>query len=83
MPTRLRAHLGLIPREALGQGMGLLTAWAAHLMRALAGRYQRDQSVIEVYPKASIVQLGVPGLGRAQGAGENHRAERVDLVPGL
>lgn len=61
---RLRAHTGLMPRETLGQGMGPLTARAAHLRRALAGQYRRDEGVIEVYPKATIHQLAGPEAAR-------------------
>ncbi len=52
-----RQH-GILPRETLGQGMGPLTARAAHLVRALARHgYRVHQNLIEVYPKATIHQL--------------------------
>jgi predicted nuclease with RNAse H fold len=52
-----RRH-GVVPRETLGQGMGPLTARAAHLVRALAGhRYHLNQNLLEVYPKATIHML--------------------------
>ncbi len=47
----------ILPRETLGQGMGPLTARAAHLRRALAPRYRLDENLIEVYPKATIMKL--------------------------
>jgi predicted nuclease with RNAse H fold len=52
-----RRH-GIIPRETLGQGMGPLTARAAHLVRAL-GRfgYSLHANLIEVYPKATLQML--------------------------
>jgi predicted nuclease with RNAse H fold len=52
-----RRH-GIIPRETLGQGMGPLTARAAHLTRAL-GRfgYALHENLIEVYPKATLQAL--------------------------
>jgi predicted nuclease with RNAse H fold len=52
-----RRH-GIIPRETLGQGMGPLTARAAHLTKAL-GRfgYALNENLIEVYPKATIHKL--------------------------
>jgi predicted nuclease with RNAse H fold len=52
-----RRH-GIVPRETLGQGMGPITARAAHLVRAL-GRfgYVRDRNLIEVYPKATLQML--------------------------
>jgi predicted nuclease with RNAse H fold len=52
-----RRH-GIIPRETLGQGMGPLTARAAHLVRALAGHgYRLHENLLEVYPKATIHML--------------------------
>jgi predicted nuclease with RNAse H fold len=48
---------GILPRETLGQGMGPLTARAAHLVRALAPTYRLDDNLIEVYPKATIWHL--------------------------
>jgi len=54
----LHRRYGIIPRETLGQGMGPLTARAAHLVRAL-GRYgyRLHQNLLEVYPKATIHRL--------------------------
>jgi hypothetical protein len=46
-----------LPRETLGQGMGPLTARAAHLTRALADRYQLNRNLLEVYPKATVHNL--------------------------
>jgi predicted nuclease with RNAse H fold len=52
-----RQH-GIVPRETLGQGMGPLTARAAHLVRALGRHgYAINENLIEVYPKATIAQL--------------------------
>jgi predicted nuclease with RNAse H fold len=52
-----RRH-GIIPRETLGQGMGPLTARAAHLVRALRRfGFELDRNLLEVYPKATIHQL--------------------------
>jgi predicted nuclease with RNAse H fold len=48
---------GILPRETLGQGMGPLTARAAHLTRALAPEFKLDENLIEVYPKATIWKL--------------------------
>jgi predicted nuclease with RNAse H fold len=54
----LHRRFGIIPRETLGQGMGPLTARAAHLVRALARfGFARDENLIEVYPKATLHQL--------------------------
>ena len=49
---------GVLPREALGQGMGPLTARASHLMRALADRFTLNDSLIEVFPRATLELLG-------------------------
>jgi predicted nuclease with RNAse H fold len=59
-----RLH-GIMPRETLGQGMGPLTARAAHLTRAL-GRsgYRLNENMIEVYPKATITKLWGPEAAR-------------------
>ena len=52
-----RVH-GIMPRETLGQGMGPLTARAAHLTRALARfGYKLNTNLLEVYPKATIAKL--------------------------
>jgi predicted RNase H-like nuclease len=52
-----RRH-GIMPRETLGQGMGPLTARAAHLTRALARfDYRLHENLIEVYPKATLQML--------------------------
>lgn len=53
----LHEDLGITPRETLGQGMGPLTARMAYLRRALADRYQLNNNMLEVYPKASLTQL--------------------------
>lgn len=47
----------IIPRETLGQGMGPLTARGVYLRRALAPMFRLDENLIEVYPKATIIQL--------------------------
>jgi predicted RNase H-like nuclease len=48
---------GVLPRETLGQGMGPLTARAAHVMRAIAGDFHLNENLIEVYPKATLALL--------------------------
>jgi predicted nuclease with RNAse H fold len=53
----LHRRRGILPRETLGQGMGPLTARAAHLMRALADRFRLNDNLIEVYPKATLALL--------------------------
>jgi len=49
----------ILPRETLGQGMGPLTARGQYLTRALRGVYQLNENLIEVYPKAPLVALGL------------------------
>ncbi len=48
---------GILPRETLGQGMGPLTARAAHLVRALVPEFRLNENLLEVYPKATIWKL--------------------------
>jgi len=49
---------GISPREALGQGTGPLTARASYLVRALADRFTLNDSLIEVFPRATLELLG-------------------------
>lgn len=49
---------GVGSRETLGQGMGPLTARAAHLVRALGGKFRLNQNLIEVFPRATLELLG-------------------------
>jgi hypothetical protein len=55
----LASSVGIAAREGLGQGTGPLAARAAHLVRALADRFTINQNLIEVYPKATLVALGL------------------------
>jgi predicted nuclease with RNAse H fold len=54
----LMRRRGILAREALGQGMGPLTARAIHLVRALADRFTLNDSLIEVFPRATLELLG-------------------------
>jgi predicted nuclease with RNAse H fold len=54
----LHRRRGILPRETLGQGMGPLTARAAHLCRALADRFTLNENLLEVYPRATLELLG-------------------------
>jgi len=54
----LAHRLGIVPREALGQGTGPLAARAAHLVRALADRFTLNETLLEVYPKGTLAALG-------------------------
>jgi hypothetical protein len=55
----LARRMGIVAREGLGQGTGPLAARAAHLCRALADRFRLNENLIEVYPKATLVALGL------------------------
>lgn len=57
--VQLTRRLGITAREGLGQGTGPLAARAAHLTRALADRFRLNENLIEVYPKATLVALGL------------------------
>ena len=74
----LHGDEGILPRETLGQGMGPLTARAAHLVRALAGRYRLNDNLIEVYPKATIWKLC--GEKTATSYKRHHEQQSVRLV---
>jgi len=54
----LAHRLGIVPREAMGQGTGPLAARAAHLARALADRFTLNETLLEVYPKGTLAALG-------------------------
>jgi hypothetical protein len=54
----LACRLGIVPREAMGQGTGPLAARAAHLTRALADRFTLNHNLLEVYPKGTLAALG-------------------------
>jgi len=49
---------GIWFRETLGQSTGPLAARAAHVVRALADRFQLNRNLIEVYPKGTLHSLG-------------------------
>ncbi|HEX3694342.1 MAG TPA: DUF429 domain-containing protein [Polyangia bacterium] len=51
-------RLGIVPREALGQGTGPLAARAAYVTRALADRFTLNHNLLEVYPKGTLHALG-------------------------
>ena len=57
--VHLASSVGIAAREGLGQGTGPLAARAAHLVRALADRFTLNENLIEVYPKATLVALGI------------------------
>ena len=82
----LHRRRGVLPRETLGQGMGPLTARAAHLVRALAGQFRLNESLIEVYPKATLelLRLGEPYKKRPEVRLEIlARMEGLSFAPGV
>ncbi|MCY1005614.1 UPF0158 family protein [Nannocystis pusilla] len=66
----LLTHVGLSPRESLGQGMGPLAARAAYLRRVLSPLLRLHENLIEVYPPATVTRLF--------GAEVEHRHRRSD-----
>jgi predicted nuclease with RNAse H fold len=66
----LLTHVGLSPRESLGQGMGPLAARAAYLRRALSPLLRLHENLIEVHPPATVTRLF--------GAEVEHRHRRSD-----
>jgi predicted nuclease with RNAse H fold len=82
----LHRRRGVLPRETLGQGMGPLTARAAHLTRALAGEFRLNENLIEVYPKATLalLRLGEPYKKRPEVRLEIlARMEGLSFAPGV
>ena len=81
-----REH-GILPREALGQGMGPLTARAHYLHRTLERQLTLNEDLIEVYPKATLTMLFGARRARDYKRGVNTwrvRAEMLEeLGPGL
>ena len=53
----LLTHVGLSPRESLGQGMGPLAARAAYLRRVLSPQLRLHENLIEVHPPATVTRL--------------------------
>ena len=88
-PTEVVLHEdhGILPRETLGQGMGPLTARAAHLVRALAPAYRLNENLLEVYPKATIWRLLGEATARAYKRHHDQQATRLAGIlhelPGL
>lgn len=72
----------VLPRETLGQGMGPLTARAAHLVRALAGRFRLDENLLEVYPKATLRLMGIDKPYKKSAHEREARAEILDQLNG-
>ncbi len=74
---------GVLPRETLGQGMGPLTARAAHLVRALAYLYGLNKNLIAVYPKPTITLLGFEAEHRRYKKHLHERETRAGILDAL
>jgi predicted RNase H-like nuclease len=79
----LHRRRGVQPRETLGQGMGPLSARAAHLLRALAGAFELNRNLIEVYPKATLTLLGFEDLVRRYKKHLLERQTRAEILARL
>lgn len=69
----------ILPRETLGQGMGPLTARAAHLCRALRPHFQLNHNLLEVYPKATVTQLCSPRTAQKYKRSAESPATRLQI----
>jgi len=78
----LAHRLGIVPREALGQGTGPLAARAAHLARALADRFQLNHNLLEVYPKGTLATLGFVRPYKKHLKERETRAEILEALSG-
>lgn len=67
----------ILPRETLGQGMGPLTARAAHLARTVADLFTLNRDLIEVYPRATLQLLGFQAPYRKR------VDQRIDMLASL
>jgi predicted nuclease with RNAse H fold len=70
----------ILPRETLGQGMGPLTARGVYLRRALAPRFELGRNLIEVYPKATLIQLVGRDLARGYKRSARERNVRLAIL---
>lgn len=78
----LARQLGIVPREALGQGTGPLTARAAHVTRALADRFKLNENLLEVYPKGTLAALGFQRPYKKHLHERERRAEILEALSG-
>jgi hypothetical protein len=76
----LAHRLGIVPREAMGQGTGPLAARAAHLTRALADRFRLNDNLLEVYPTGTLAALG---FVRPYKKHLNERETRAEILEAL
>jgi len=82
----LQEERGVQPREALGQGMGPLTARAVFLRLALSPTFSPGDNLFEVFPKASIAQLcgdKLAGRYKRSAASSAARLQILEQLPEL
>ena len=79
----MHRQYGIMPREALGQGMGPLTARAHYLRRVLESQYTLNEDLIEVYPKATIHVLLGEELARKYKRGVDTWRQRAEILEEL
>jgi hypothetical protein len=79
----LHEEHGLQPREALGQGMGPLTARAVYLRRALFPTFTLDHNLFEVSPKATLAQLCGAKLATRYKRSAASAAARLEILAQL
>jgi hypothetical protein len=81
----LLTHVGLQPRESLGQGMGPLAARAAYLRHALSPQLRLHENLIEVHPPATIIRLFGAAVEHRLGRGpaDEVAAQRRKIFVGL
>jgi predicted RNase H-like nuclease len=82
----LHEEHGIPPREALGQGMGPLTARAVYLRGALQPEFVLGDNLFEVFPKATIARLcgdKLAGRYKRSAASAAARLDILDRLPEL
>jgi predicted nuclease with RNAse H fold len=73
----------ILPRETLGQGMGPLASRGAYLTRALGDLFPLNETLIEVYPKATITQLFSARVASKYKRSAESPAARLEILNGL
>ena len=79
----MHRQYGVMPREALGQGMGPLTARAHYLRRVLEDQFALNEDLIEVYPKATIHVIFGEELARKYKRGVDTWRQRAEILEEL
>jgi predicted nuclease with RNAse H fold len=79
----LHEEQSILPRETLGQGMGPLASRGVYLVRALADVFALNETLIEVYPKATITQLFSARVAARYKRSAESPAMRLEILNGL